>query len=304
MNHSAENLSLAGRAMLDRRRFLHDGATALGSIALANLLVSDRLLVAENTTPQIDPARPFAPRPAHFPAKAKHVIYLFMAGGPSQLELFSDKPKLRELDGQAPPPSLIAGKRFAFLKGKEKLLGSRRRFSRHGQCGMELSELLPHHVKIVDEVCWLRGVVTDVFNHGPAKLFLNTGFQAPGRPSLGSVVTKLQGPTELSVPPFVGLAEPTREIRWSDSGKPGLPMGACSAGPSGDRRRAAPCCCVRGRRRAAGWASAPGSWTRSGCASSRWIARAWAPPIPRRAAPCSTGPTTCANWPRCARWMA
>src|SRR5205823_9462007 len=112
-----------------------------------------------------DPANPLNPRPGHFPGKVKNVIYLFMAGAPSQLELFDDKPKLRELQGQPPPPSLMEGKRFAFLKGNETLLGSARKFDRYGQCGMTLSELFPYHRQIVDEVCWLRGMTTDVFNH-------------------------------------------------------------------------------------------------------------------------------------------
>ena len=139
---------------------------------------------------KIDPADPsFAPRPSPLPAKVKNVIYLFMAGGPSQLELFDYKPKLVELSGKTPPKSMMDGRRFAFLKGNETLLGTTRKFGRYGQCGMTLSELIPHHRKIVDDVCWLRGMTTDVFNHGPAKLFMNTGFQAPGRPSMGSWVT-------------------------------------------------------------------------------------------------------------------
>ena len=106
---------------------------------------------------KVDPLHPMAPRAPQFPAKAKNVIYLFMAGGPSQLELFDDKPKLRELTGQAPPPSLLEGKRFAFLKGNETLLGSQRKFDRIGQCGMTMSELLPHLRGVADELCWVQG---------------------------------------------------------------------------------------------------------------------------------------------------
>ncbi len=112
-----------------------------------------------------------------------------MAGGPSQLELFDPKPKLNKLNGQTVPESFTQGKRFAFIKGDAKLLGSTRKFAKAGQCGMDLSELLPHHREIVDDLCWLRGMKTDVFNHGPAKCFVNTGSPQFGRPSMGAWVT-------------------------------------------------------------------------------------------------------------------
>jgi hypothetical protein len=159
---------------------------------------------------KLEPTNPMAPREPQFTPRAKRVIYLFMAGGPSQLELFEDKPKLRELSGRPPPPSLLAGRRFAFLK---KLLGNQRKFAQYGQCGMSLSELFPHHRKIVDEVCWLRGLTTDVFNHGPAKLFMNTGFQAPGRPSMGSWVTYGLGSPADDLPGFVVLQSGPRGPR-------------------------------------------------------------------------------------------
>src|SRR5262245_59262193 len=167
-----------------RRHFFSQCGVGIGAMALSSLLAQEGL-----AAPQIDPAHPLAPCPPHFPAKAKSVIYLFMAGAPSQLELFDDKPKLRELSGQPPPKSLLEGKRFAFLKGTETLMGATRKLERVGQIGMDLGELFPHHRKIVDEVCWLRGMTTDVFNHGPAKLFVNTGFPAPGRPAMGAWAT-------------------------------------------------------------------------------------------------------------------
>jgi hypothetical protein len=154
-----------------------------------------------------------APRPPQFPPKAKRVIFLFMAGGPSQFDLFDDKPRLRELTGEPPPPSLMEGKRFAFLKGNETLLGSTRKFAPAGACGMNLSELLPHHREIADDVCWLRGMSTDVFNHAPAKLFMNTGFQAPGRPSMGSWVTYGLGSESHDLPGFVVLQSGPRGPR-------------------------------------------------------------------------------------------
>jgi hypothetical protein len=140
-----------------------------------------------------------------------------MAGAPSQLELFEDKPKLREFHGKTPPKSLMEGKRFAFLKGNETLLGNSRPFEKYGQCGMTLSDQVPHHRKIVDEVCWLRGMTTDVFNHGPAKLFMNTGFQAPGRPSMGSWVTYGLGSESDNLPGFVVLQSGPRGPRAGNS---------------------------------------------------------------------------------------
>lgn len=191
-----------------RRHFFQNCGIGIGSLALSQLIAAD---TSAGLT--IDPTSPMAPRPGHFPGKAKNVIFLFMAGGPSQLDMFEDKPKLRDLSGMAPPESLMAGKRFAFLKGNETLLGSKYKFGRYGECGMELSELIPHHQKIVDEVCWLRGMTTDVFNHGPAKLFMNSGFQAPGRPSLGSWATYGLGSESSDLPGFVVLQSGPRGPR-------------------------------------------------------------------------------------------
>jgi hypothetical protein len=178
-------------------------------MALQSLLARDQAAAAV----RLDPLRPLSPRPPPKSARAKSVIFLFMAGGPSQLELFDDKPALRRLDGQPPPPSLLSGRRFAFLKGNETLLGSRRTFSQHGQCGMTLSDLLPHHRRIADDVCWLRGMTTDFFNHGPAKLFMNTGFQAPGRPALGAWATYGLGSASSDLPGFIVLQSGPRGPR-------------------------------------------------------------------------------------------
>ena len=132
-----------------RRHFFQQCGVGLGSITLNKMLMED---VWAGYTPKIDPANPMDLRQPPLPAKVKNVIFLFMAGAPSQLELFSEKPKLREYHGQAPPKSLMEGKRFAFLKGNETLLGSERKFDRYGKCGMTISEMFPHHRKIVDEV--------------------------------------------------------------------------------------------------------------------------------------------------------
>ena len=148
---------------------------------------------------------PLAPQAPHFSPKAKHVIYLFMAGGPSQLELFDYKPKLQELSGQVIPESYVANKRFAFIKKDAKLLGTARKFDRHGESGAEISALLPHLSKIVDDIAIVRSMKTEVFNHGPAKMFVNTGSPRFGRPSMGAWVTYGIGSESQSLPGFVVL---------------------------------------------------------------------------------------------------
>ncbi len=197
---------------LTRRHFFRRCGVGLGTIALHQMLREEGRAAV-----QIDASAPMAPRQPPLPAKAKNVIYLFMAGGPSQLDLFEDKPKLTEFTGQTPPPSMMQGRRFAFLKGNETLLGTKRKFERVGQCGMTLSELLPYHRQIADDVCWLRGMTTDVFNHGPAKLFMNTGFQAPGRPSMGSWATYGLGSESRDLPGFVVLQSGPRGPRGGNS---------------------------------------------------------------------------------------
>jgi len=196
-----------------RRHFFGQCGVGVGAIALNQLLARDGLAAPAAPKVKLDPANPLAPRPGHFAPRVKNVIYLFMAGAPSQLELFDDKPKLRELHGQPPPKSMLEGKRFAFLKGNETLMGSKRKFERVGECGLTLSEMLPHHKKIVDEVCWLQGLSTDVFNHGPAKLFMNTGFPAPGRPAMGAWVTYGLGSESQNLPGFVVLQSGPRGPR-------------------------------------------------------------------------------------------
>ncbi|MGL6072685.1 MAG: DUF1501 domain-containing protein [Fimbriiglobus sp.] len=166
----------------------------------------------------------------HHAPKAKAVIFLFMAGGPSQLELFEPKPELNKLHNQTVPKSFIEGKRFAFLKGEPKVLGCSRKFSQAGKCGMPISELLPYHRKIVDDVCWLRGMKTDVFNHGPAKCFVNTGSPQFGRPAMGSWVTYGIGSESKSLPGFVVLQSGPRGPRagatlWSNGFLPSVHQG-------------------------------------------------------------------------------
>ncbi len=195
-----------------RRHFFKDCALGVGKIALASLL-ADRALAGGGQQPRI--VNPLGPKRPHFPATAKSVIYLFMAGGPSQLELFDYKPRLNALDGQPIPESYLRGRRFAFMSSftNPKLLGARRRFARHGQNGAYVSELLPHIASIADDIAICPAIQTEVFNHGPAKLFVNTGTAQFGRPSMGSWVTYGLGSEAQDLPGFVVLQSGPRGPR-------------------------------------------------------------------------------------------
>ena len=184
-----------------RRHFFRDCGVGLGKIALASL-VSDHFLRSSASAAAINP---IAPKRPHFPAKAKRVIYLFMAGAPSQLDLFDYKPRLAELEGKPIPPSVIKGQRYAFIQPDAAVLGPRFKFARHGQCGAEISEALPHLAKVVDDIAIVRSVHTDLFNHAPAQLFFNTGNGVPGRPSMGSWLSYGLGNVANDLPAFVVL---------------------------------------------------------------------------------------------------
>jgi len=184
-----------------RRHFFHDCGIGVGKIALASLLAESLRTPASGA-----PRGPNAPAPAHFPAKAKTVIHLFMAGAPSQLELFDNKPELTKLEGKPLPPSIIAGQRYAFIRPDAAVLGPRYKFARHGQCGAELSEMLPHLATVVDDIAIVRSCKTTQFNHAPAQIFMNTGFSQPGRPSMGSWVTYGLGAETRNLPAFVVMS--------------------------------------------------------------------------------------------------
>src|SRR5260370_20054519 len=129
---------------------------------------------------------PLAPKLPHFTAKAKHVIFLHMAGAPSQLDLFDYKPKLIDFDGKPVPEEFIKGERFAFIKGTPKCLATPHTFNHRGKCGAHISDLLPHLATVVDDLCIIRSMHTDHFNHAPAQLFVQTGSQIQGRPGMGA----------------------------------------------------------------------------------------------------------------------
>lgn len=194
-----------------RRHFFGECRIGLGAMALGSLLWHEGLPAA--ALPRDSAGNPFVPKRPHFAPKAKNVIFMFMAGGPSQLELFDYKPKLQQLDGQVIPQSLVKNQRFAFLKKDAKLLGTRRTFRRHGQCGATASECLPHVASIVDEIAIIKSMATDVFNHGPAKFFMNTGFNRFGRPSMGAWVTYGIGSFASDLPGFVVLQSGPRGPR-------------------------------------------------------------------------------------------
>jgi hypothetical protein len=183
--------------LITRRHFFGEGAFGIGSLALASL--SDQRLFAQQS-----PSATAAKAP-HFAPKARRIIYLFMAGAPSQLDLFDYKPTLQRHDGEPVPEDVIKGERFAFIKGVPKLLASPHTFARHGQCGAELSNLLPHLAKVTDQIAIVRSMRTTQFNHAAGQILMNTGHQIPGRPSLGAWLSYGIGSESRDLPGFVVL---------------------------------------------------------------------------------------------------
>ncbi|MEM7235166.1 MAG: DUF1501 domain-containing protein [Planctomycetota bacterium] len=179
-----------------RRHFFGECGVGLGKIALGGLLAG--------ASPSFGASSPTSF--THFPARAKRVIHLFMAGAPSQLELFDNKPTLQRLEGKPLPPSIIGDQRYAFIQPNAAVLGPRFRFARHGGSGAELSEVLPHLAKIVDDISIVKSVTTDQFNHAPAQIFFNTGFSQPGRPSIGSWAQYALGSETDELPAFVVMS--------------------------------------------------------------------------------------------------
>jgi uncharacterized protein (DUF1501 family) len=185
------------RKLITRRWFFEQCGVGLGAVALGALLRQNGYAA----TPAM--LNPLAARQPPFAAKAKRVIYLFMAGAPSHLELFDNKPELAKWDGKLPPPDLIKGYRAAFISPNSTLLGPKFKFARHGQSGAELSELLPYLANVADDIAIVKSMATDAFNHAPAQIFMNTGSQMFGRPSFGSWVTYGLGAESQDLPAFV-----------------------------------------------------------------------------------------------------
>jgi len=183
-----------------RRWFLDQCGVGLGTIALGQLLRQEGHAADANTQAIVNPMSPKSP---HYAPKAKRVLFLFMAGAPSHLELFDYKPQLAKFNGALPPAELIEGYRAAFIKPDSKLLGPKFRFAKHGQSGAELSELLPHLAEVVDDIAIVKGMVTDAFNHAPGQIMMSTGSQIFGRPSIGAWAGYGLGSESQDLPGFV-----------------------------------------------------------------------------------------------------
>lgn len=181
-----------------RRWFLSQCGMGLGTAAAAGLLSPE--VRAESEEGEL------AQRPPHKARRAKAVIHLFMAGAPSQLELFDHKPELTRLEGAPLPESVIGDQRYAFIQPNAAVLGPRFKFARHGASGAEISEAMPHLAQIADQICLIKSVHTDQFNHAPAQLFLNSGFAQPGRPCFGSWALYGLGSETRNLPSFVVMS--------------------------------------------------------------------------------------------------
>jgi hypothetical protein len=179
---------------LTRRWFLKECGIGLGAIALGQLA---------DVRPAAAAVDPSAVKPPQLQPRAKNVIFLFMGGAPSHLELFDNKPELVKFDGALPPAELLAGYRAAFINPNSKLMGPKFKFARHGQCGAEISELLPHLAKVVDDIAFVKSMVTDAFNHAPGQMLMSTGSQQFGKPSLGAWTLYGLGSECQNLPGFV-----------------------------------------------------------------------------------------------------
>ena len=206
-----------------RRTFLGQTARGMGAVALAPL-VNPSLLLGSDSSPSKTPKWNGVVNPLHFPAKAKRVIWLCMAGGPSHLETFDYKPKLGEMDGKPMPESFTKGQPIAQLQGQQlRCFAPQYKFQKFGKSGQEMSELFPKLGSIADEICILRSMVTDAINHDPAHTFMNAGTTISGRPSMGSWVTYGLGSDADNLPGFVvltsqgrgGQMQPISARQWS-----------------------------------------------------------------------------------------
>ncbi len=228
------DLNLQRARAVTRRQFLKHSQTGLGAIALHMLLGGEgRAADRQAKTGQAVTAaadNPMAPRPPHFPAKAKRVIYLHMSGGPPQQELFDYKPMLVKHNMQPCPDELLKNQRFAFIKGHPKMLGTPYKFRQQGQSGQMISDLLPHLGEVVDDIAVVRSMHTDQFNHAPAELFIFTGTPRNGGAAMGSWITYGLGSENQDLPGFVvlisGGTDPTGgKALWSTGFLPSVYQG-------------------------------------------------------------------------------
>ena len=189
--------TLNAASPIARRWFLQQCGVGLGAISIKHLLAES--VRGDNR----NDGNPMAPRKGHFEGKAKNVIFLFMAGAPSHLELFDNKPQLTKFNNALPPAELIKDYRAAFINPNSRLLGPKFKFAKHGECGAEVSELLPHTAQVVDDLAIIKSMTTDAFNHAPAQILMNTGSQQFGKPSLGAWATYGLGSQSQDLPGFV-----------------------------------------------------------------------------------------------------
>src|SRR5689334_4514833 len=190
---------------MTRRNFLATSASGIGTLALASILNQNGLLGAE-AAPSLAPQNPLAPRAPHFAPKAKNCICIYMEGAPSQMDLFDPKPKLNQMNGEKLPDSLLKTVRFAFIqKDTVRLMGSPRTFSKYGQCGMDLSDLLPHIGSCADDIALVRSMHTDQFNHHPGQLLMQCGSPQFGRPTMGAWLNYGLGSESQNLPGYVVL---------------------------------------------------------------------------------------------------
>jgi uncharacterized protein (DUF1501 family) len=190
-----------------RRYFLRDCAYGVGGIALASLVAAERK--ASGNGPASGAIDLLGAKKPHFAPRAKRVIFLFMAGGPSQLDLFESKPTLERFAGQPVPASVLQGMDLPFIESDAALMPSPFRYARYGQSGAELSELVPHLAEVADDIAIVRNVRTDAFNHAPAQILLNTGSMIMGRPSMGAWVLYGLGSESRNLPSYVVLDSAT-----------------------------------------------------------------------------------------------
>ncbi len=198
-----DEILLEGKKFITRRHFFKNCGVGLGSVALTSLL-NEKLFAAQQQGNALA-SNPLAPKQPHFPGKAKRVIYVFQAGGPSHLDLFDYKPALVKYNGQKPPEEMLKGIQNVFINRDATLYASEFKFARHGQSGAEISEALPYLAKVVDDICIVKTIATDAINHAPAQIFMNTGSVQFGRPSFGSWVTYGLGSESQNLPAFVVL---------------------------------------------------------------------------------------------------
>lgn len=232
MNHSYGDFPLEIRLAqngFSRRRFLASSGLGIGSMALACLLEDDNLRAENpNTAPAAGrPHNDLRPRPGHFPAQARAMIQLYQDGGPSQVDLFDPKPELTKRHGQPHPLGVEA---FTAASNKNVLMASPFRFQRYGQCGMELSELLPHLGAIADELCLVRSMHTEHNNHPEAHQMMLTGKIFAGRPTIGAWISYALGTENRNLPAYVVLRDPkgysgNTKRAWTNGWLPALYQG-------------------------------------------------------------------------------